>query len=318
MNRPEPPHAIVLCGAQRFDPTLGRAVRALGLDGPVALVTAGFQEREAEDQDIRAELGGTVENLRLHARADEAFAADAELRAAHRERQGALRHKQDFYRIRLEHALEAQHVVSQRRAPAAILAEEHEASLAEIRQLDAYHLGQCSRIHRAFETAVQPFERPAIARHRDELARILAASSLLVLAGGHVATLLNRLRLFGVAELCPGKPVAGFSGGAMVLCERVVLFHDSPPQGPGAAEVLDHGLGLCPGYVALPQPEMRLRLDDAERVSVMARRFAPARVLALPSGAAVTLEQGRATRVEGALLLTGDGTSVPFGPKGGA
>ena len=48
----------------------------------------------------------------------------------------------------------------------------------------------------------------------------------------------------------------------MAISERVVLFHDSPPQGPGAAEVLDAGLGLVGDVVVLPQPEFRLRLDD--------------------------------------------------------
>ncbi len=45
----------------------------------------------------------------------------------------------------------------------------------------------------------------------------------------------------------------------MVVCETVVLFHDSPPQGAGNAEVLDAGLGLARGVIALPHARRRLR-----------------------------------------------------------
>ncbi|MEW5849928.1 MAG: hypothetical protein AB2A00_14125 [Myxococcota bacterium] len=311
MSIARPPQAIVLLGAQRFDPTLGEAVRELGITGKVATITAGWQERESEDQDLDEHLGGRTVNLRLHRRAEEVFAEDTELNEAHREKQAVLRHKQDFYRIRLEHALEANHVIFQRKAPAAILAEEAAASLAAIRALDEYHLGQCERVDREYDATWRPLERPAIARHRRELAAILREAAAVAIAGGHVATLLNRLRLFGIAELIDGHAVFAWSAGAMAISERVVLFHDSPPQGHGAAEVLDRGLGLCPGVVPLPQPETRLRLDDVERVTVMARRFAPARCLALPARARITWQDQRFHHAHGVVELRHDGTHAP-------
>jgi hypothetical protein len=307
-----PPRAVVLLGAQRFEPTLGDAVSELSVEGSIAAITAGWQESETEDQDLQEHLAGRTINLRLHERADAVFAADPELTVAHRERQALLRHKQDFYRIRLEHALEAHHVVFQRNAPAAVLEEEREASLAAVRQLDEYHLAQCVQIHRAFEARWRPFERPSIARHRDELRQILRGCGGVAIAGGNVATLLNRLRLFGLAELLDGQVVFAWSAGAMAVCDRIVLFHDTPPQGPGAAEVLDRGLGLCSGCVALPQPETRLQLDDRERVGVMARRFAPARCVALPSRSRATFIDGRVTRSLGPTLLGLDGSHGPL------
>jgi hypothetical protein len=69
----------------------------------------------------------------------------------------------------------------------------------------------------------------------------------------------------------------------MAISERVVLFHDSPPQGPGAAEVLDAGLGFVGDVVVLPQPEFRLKLGDRQRLKVMVRRFAPATCIAMPA-----------------------------------
>src|SRR5258708_6486490 len=101
------PSAIVLLGAQRFDPSLGAAVAALGVKGRIATITAGWQEREDDDDDLVQHLDGRVVNLRLHARAEEVFGEDPELRDAHRGRQDSLRPRQDFYRIRLEHALDA-------------------------------------------------------------------------------------------------------------------------------------------------------------------------------------------------------------------
>src|SRR5205085_11020329 len=117
--------AVVLLGAQRFDPTLSAAVARQYVTQRMALVTAGWQELEGEDEELRAHLAPreTV-NLMLHARSEELFREDPELRAAHRERQDALRHRQDFYRIRVEHALEAARVIEKRPAPPEIAAAE--------------------------------------------------------------------------------------------------------------------------------------------------------------------------------------------------
>lgn len=306
------PSAIVLLGAQRFDPTLGSTVETLGVEGPIAIVTAGWQERELEDQELSAHLSGRTINLRLHARADEVFRRDPELADAHHARQSALRHKQDFYRIRLEHALEANHVIRQRTAPPAILDEEQEASMSAIRQLDDYHLGQCQRLNDELDRSMEPLKRPSVAEHRRELGAILERCGALAIAGGHVATLLNRLRLFGIGELLRGQPIVAWSAGAMAISDRVFLFHDNPPQGPGAAEVLDRGLGLCPGVVVLPQPETRLRLHDPERVSVLARRAAPAHALAFPARAHVTFRAGRFERPDNVTRLGVDGACAPF------
>lgn len=307
------PSPIVLLGAQRFDPTLGVTVEALDLRaGRIAVITAGWQERESEDADLAEHLGERTVNLRLHRRAEEVFQNDKELASAHRRRQSLLRHKQDFYRIRLEHALEANHVIRQRTAPPEILAEEQEASLGAIRLLDEYHLAQCRRVHEDFEAETNLSERPWIVRHRRQLAHVLGECVAVAIAGGHVATLLNRLRLFGIRELVADKPVFAWSAGAMAIAERVVLFHDSPPQGPGASEVLDRGLGLVRGVVVLPQPETRLRLNDPERVSVLARRFAPARCLAFPARAHLTVQGGALERPSDVLWLREDGEVAPF------
>ena len=153
-------------------------------------------------------------------------------------------------------------------------------------------------VNTAFRERMQPAARPAVARHRAELGEQLTGCAGLAIAGGHVAVLLNRLQLFDLPALCPGLPILAWSAGAMALCQRVVLFHDFPPEAEGNAEVLGAGLGLLERLVLLPHARHRLDLDDAARVSLMARRFDPA--------VCVPLDEGQSA-VAGAALTAGEG-----------
>jgi len=304
---PTGPSAVVLLGAQRFSPSLGAAVSALGVTGKIATITAGWQERELEDDELTEHLGGRAVNLRLHARGEELFKADPELRDAHRQRQESLRHRQDFYRIRLEFELEAERVIRQRSAPPEIVTDEADGSIEAIRDLDARHLGLCARIRNDFESRWHLADRDSVQSHRAEIKDIVDGCDAVAIAGGHVATLVNRLTLFGLGGLIGRRVVFAWSGGAMAISERIVLFHDDPPQGPGASEILDAGLALIPGVVVLPQPETRLRLDRKERVQSLVRRFAPARCLTLPARSQVTWKAGVLSSVSGVTELCLDG-----------
>jgi Peptidase family S51 len=308
------PRAVVLLGAQRFDPSLPASVAKRSRKGQIATITAGWQERETEDRELALDLDERTVNLRLYERAEEVFRADPELHAAHRARQETLRHRQDCYRIRLEHAVEAERVIRQRAVPASILEEESEASIESIRELDGWHLAQCARIHREFEQRWKLGKRPAVAKHREEIAELINASDAVAIAGGHVATLVNRLTLFSIATMVKNHVVFAWSGGAMAISDRIVLFHHAPPQGPGTSEVLDVGLGLVPGAVLFPQPENRLRLDRTDLVEHMVRRFSPAQCIALPARATLTWQDGHFSDLDGSLLLQNDGTHVQFDP----
>jgi enterochelin esterase-like enzyme len=294
---------IVLLGAQRIDPTLGFVVEQAGVTGKIAIVTAGWQEREGEDGELDQHLGGRTVNLSLHARGEEVFRTDPELAAAYRERQQQLRQRQDFYRIRLEHALGADHVIRQRPEPADILEEESMASIASIRALDEWHLARCAEIHRAFEAKWDLANRPSVAKHRREIAALVSTCDAFGFAGGNVATIVNRLILFGIAPLARERAIFAWSAGAMAISDRIVLFHDEPPQGPGASEVLDAGLGLASGVVVLPAPEQRLHLDRKDRVAEMVHRFEPAVCIALPARSWVTWQSGHAGNCEGIVKL---------------
>lgn len=276
---------VVLLGPQRFFPSLGEAVSHLGIDGRLASVTAGWQEREAEDLELHEHLGERTVNLMLYSRAEDCFERDPDLFRAHRERQQRLRELQELYRGRLAHAQAAVRELYARSGDGELIEPEKAAATEAVRQLDAHHLGRVRAIDEAFEAAWRPRERPAVARHLRVLERLLSRVEALLVAGGHVAVLVNRLRLFGFDRLVGGRPVFAWSAGAMAVTERIVLFHHSPPQGHGNTELLESGLGLVRGVVALPHARRRLDLDDPGRMSRLARRFAPAECLTLDDGA---------------------------------
>lgn len=298
--------AVTLLGPQRPRATVDVVLDELGVRGPVAVITAGWQERETDASALPPLPVATV-NLGLHARADDVFRKDRELAAATKARQARLKLMQDFYRVRLDKADEAARAISVRHVDPGLLAEEAVASVQVVRQLDADHLTRCRGVHDDLERTLRAAERPVVAEHRRQLAALIAPTDAIVIAGGHIAVLLNRIRLFSVAELFGDRPIVAWSAGAMTLGERVVLFHDNPPHGGPIAEVLDAGLGRVRDVVVLPDPALRLRLDDPARVAAYARRFAPAICVAMDSHARLDVAGGRVVGGAGLRVLGGDG-----------
>src|SRR5688572_29400523 len=94
---------LVLLGPQRMRPTVRAAVDELGLRGPLALITAGWQEREPDDEELRSDLGRESFNLSLYQRAERLSEAEPELARGLRKRQDLLRRLQELYRHRLAH-----------------------------------------------------------------------------------------------------------------------------------------------------------------------------------------------------------------------
>jgi hypothetical protein len=94
-----------LLGPQRFDPTVAGVLAEIDVDGPAAVVTAGWQDREPEFGELRDHLGRPVEVLGLWGRAEEVFRRDPDLFRALRARQDRLRDLQAVYRRRLDAGL---------------------------------------------------------------------------------------------------------------------------------------------------------------------------------------------------------------------
>jgi hypothetical protein len=285
---------VVLLGPQRR-PTLDGVVRSLGLAGPFATVTAGWQEREPDDGELSALLGASASrhgavNLGLYRRGVDVAERDPVFAAGWDELRRTLAGLQEVYLLRLDYALRAVYAV-QRQAGSG--SEAVEEAVAAVRALDEAHLRRVNGARGEFYARLEPHARPVIAAHRDEVAAVLRDAGALVVAGGHVGVLADVLHLFNVAAaLNGGSLVIAWSAGAMALTDRIVLFHDRAPQGPGHPEVYGSGLSLLRDVVLLPHARARLLLDDAPRMAVLARRFAPARCVPLEAGSRIDVVDG--------------------------
>jgi hypothetical protein len=283
--------AVTVLGPQRR-PTVDRVLASLDVDGPIAVVTAGWQERESDDAELIALTGGRGRNLRLRARWLEVLQADGEYARAERDHRALLDDLQQLYLLRLDHALQAVYAMAQR--PGGYPRTRQmavEDALAAVRLLDTAHLARVRELHDEFYAQWRVEDREAVARHRAEVAELLTGTDCLLVAGGNVGDLLHVLHLFHVAAHLPPRIVA-WSAGAMALTARVVLFGDRAAQGPAHSEVYEEGLGLIEGLVLLPHARRRLRTEDLGRMSVLARRFAPASCLVLDDGVRVDLDAG--------------------------
>ena len=303
---------ITLLGPQRLAPTVAPTLESLGVsnEGPVATVTAGWQEREPDDAELDQHLGGRSLNLALYRRVERAFQQDREFESAFHARQATLRRMQALYRVRLDPAAAA--VRSLFEMPDGgdpLLAAERQAALDALRDLDRTHLERMAAVHAEFDERWRPAEREALAREREAVAMALRNAVALAIAGGHIAVLLNRLRLCGILEHAKNLVVVAWSAGAMAASETVVLFHDDPPHGSGNPEAFEIGLGLARGVVPLPHARTRLRLEDTQRVSLTARRFAPLQCLPMDENARLDWDGSRWTPVSGMHRLDTSGAA---------
>lgn len=315
----DPMVSLTLFGPQRLEPILRPELDHLGIEGQVATITAGWQEREGEIGELQDHLGRPSVDLNLHERAERVFANDQELFLAHRARQDRLQALQRLYRFRLDFALEpARELMRRGNEDPELLDLARSSAIEAIRLLDREHLLRMDQVHRDFDQQWQPKRRQSIAEQREQIGDILSGSEAVCIAGGHVAVLLNRMRLFGLGDLLRDLPVFAWSAGAMALGERIVLFHDSPPQGAGNPEIFDADLGLFRGVIPLPHARHRLNLNDPVRVSLFARRFLPDTCVPLDERMSVRRVwsgpgmAGWVTGV-GTLQLTTDGRVVPMG-----
>jgi hypothetical protein len=285
---------VVLLGPQRR-PTLDGVVRSLGLPGPFATVTAGWREREPDDGELVALLGGSVVNLGLYRRGVDVAERDPVFAAGWDELRRTLDGLQEVYLLRLDYALRAVYAIQRR---AGVDAEAVSEAVAAVRALDEAHLRRVNGARGEFYARLEPHARPVIAAHRDEVAGILREAGALVVAGGHVGVLADVLHLFNVAAAVSPSPggsgsvVIAWSAGAMALADRIVLFHDRAPQGPGQPEMYGSGLSLVRDVVLLPHAKARLLLDDGPRMAVLAQRFGPARCVPLEAGTRIDVVDG--------------------------
>jgi hypothetical protein len=306
---------IVLLGPQRLQRTLGAVVEAVGVEGDFAAVTAGWEEREDEIDELRAHLDRRVVNLRLYARCEEILREDPQFAFAYRERRQRLRELDDLHRLRLDAMERSLRKLMKATGRQDLVEPEREAAIEDLRRLDEHQRRRIADIHAEFDAEWSPGDREDVAAHRRQIAAILRSCGSLAFAGGNVAVLLNRLRFFSVETLVAGVAVFAWSAGAMVCSEEIVLFHDDPPHGAGNPEIFGPGLALVRGVLPLPHASKRLRLDDKVRVKMFARRFEPLTCVAMDRGHGLMWDGARwRSAAGGAMRLTTDGDVVEMFP----
>lgn len=301
----------MLLGPQRR-PSLESALSTIGVDGPIATVTAGWQDRELADEELDSYLAGGSHNLRLWQRQQELFEADPELAQADQRRQERREELQSLYLIGVGHAMEALNELLQTSAPGFLRDDAVQDADLVLHDLDRRHLERVAQLEAGFFAKYRPHEREAVVRHRHEVAQDVARSAAVIITGGHVAVLLDLLHLFNVGPLLGARPVIAWSAGAMVLTERVVLFNDRATHGHAHPEVYGQGLSLVRDVVALPDAHRRLAMDDNPRMASMARRFAPAWCLPLDPGARIVFGADRRPP-SSAPVIGWDGDIAPLG-----
>lgn len=318
---------IALLGPQHTTPTLRFALEGLGAKGQIVLVAAGWEEREAETGELEAHIGSQVQNLGLWPACEEAFEEDSELRQQMFVRYDRMQQLSRIYRIRLSAELGAlRRLLAETDPdnPSDLVGPALDPAFEALRALDQNHLDRVAQLNDEVFEVIR--EREAVRSRAEKVAEQVAQAGTFLVAGGHVGILYNRMRLFGVLDALPESAVVvGWSGGAMVLTDRILLFHDSPPQGAGDAELHGPGFGLAKGITALPHAGSRLDLGDPARVALLARRMGEGAVsVALDGGEKVVSSDGgwvfdgkaRALGSGGSVLTPAEGTSV--GTSGGA
>ena len=299
--------SVILLGPQGPRPNLPQTLAALDIPGPIATVTAGWEERETDDLELDQDVGGQTVNLRLFHRWVDVLDRDPELHQAIRVRDALLHDLHETYNLRLDFAMQAVYAVQQRPVRATLREGELDSAIQSVRDLDDHHFRTTREVYDEFYDRFPPHERAAVVEHRTEVAGLIGDCATLAIAGGHVGVLQACLHIFNVAAALGDRSVVAWSAGAMAVSEKIVLFHDRAPQGAGHAELFDAGIGLCRGVLPFPDARRRLRLDDPARMSVLARRFAPLTCLPLDEGTTVVLGRDDDGCPSGVTVIDADG-----------
>ncbi len=279
---------------------------ALGVDGPVALVTAGWEEGERNDAEIDRRLGGGTRNLGLYGRRLDVLGTDPEYAEAERLLRTQLDELRDVYLDRLGYALAGVTAVRRRFEGGGDESSVVETAIASVRDLDAAHVAAIGDAYDRFYAANPPHERAIITAHRNDVASIVEGCAAIAIAGGHVGVLNDCLHLCNLAPLIDSRPMIAWSSGCMAVSERIVVVDDGDPAAR-PDEIYDIGIGVARGMVALPAAAGRLRTEDPERLSLLALRCAPGVCVLLDPGDRLELELGRAAALASVGVIRPDG-----------
>ena len=304
---PDAPLRLLL-GPQRPVVNLDSALARSGIgDGPIGVISAAWQEAEGDIDGMQGLVKNPLSDLHLYQRTEALFAADPRLHQAYRQRQERLKEQQRFYSLRLRQLKIAARVILRAEGDPSVVAAERRHAISQLRALDQHHLRQVDKIHARFESAFNVDCNAVLAEHTSACSEALSRFDSVLITGGNVVVLINRLRLFGLGPLLQRKNIIAWSAGAMVLADRIVLFHERMPQGRRDAEIMCRGMAIVPGTVLLPNASGRLKLRDSLRIGLFDRRFSPADCVTLENGSYLLFEGETLRDSEAARRMTRNG-----------
>ncbi len=300
---------VTLLGPLNDATNLEAEIGAFEVDGPVALITAGWEEGERNDAEIDRRLGGGSRNLGLYGRRLDVLSSDPEYADAERLLRTQLDELREQHQRRLRAALDGVDVMRTRFAGVPGGAgEQLTAAIDAVRTLDESHAAALSAAYERFYSAYPPHDRPVISGHREEVASIVGECAAIAIAGGHVGVLNDCLHLCNLASLIDAQPLLAWSSGCMAISERIVVIDDGDPASR-PAELYDIGIGVARGLVALPVSD-RLHGHDSNGLALLAARFAPRVCVVLDAGDRLELSSGLPADLGGVGLVTSDGRLV--------
>jgi peptidase E len=129
---------------------------------------------------------------------------------------------------------------------------------------------------RAFDAAGLAYD-PAWRAARERLEQRILDSNAIFLFGGRLDLLLDALRFFRLRDalaeaLRRGAQIVAMSAGAMVLCERVIVYDDLAAT-KRDFQLYDRGLALVRDIQLFPHCMERIQTDDPDNLAYLARRF---------------------------------------------
>lgn len=300
----------VLLGPVTDGAPVAAELAALGVDGPVALVTAGWEEGERNEAELDRALGGGTRNLGLFGRRLDIMQSDPQYAAADRALRVLVADLREVYLVQLRYALRGVEAVRQHAAKARRLAgDELEEAVETVRGLDERYAARLAQAHDEFYDTTRPHERIVIASHRAEVASIVGECAAVAVAGGHVGVLTECLHLSNLGAVIGDRPLVTWSSGAMAVAERVMVVDDNDLAGR-PDEVLTAGIGVVHGVVPLAAARLRLHIEDRNRLAVLARRVAPRVCVLLDPGDRLPCDSDGVPDFQLARVVAPDGTVI--------
>ncbi|MDP1560769.1 MAG: hypothetical protein Q8M16_05175 [Pirellulaceae bacterium] len=263
---------LVLLGQQREVPRLNSVLERLKVDGPVGLVSAGWEEDEDDDQWVRDAIDAPVINSQLYSLADQLFQQDPQVIELLRERQDRLREFREINELQTEHLCVVARELWQRLDVHAGALGPLQQTIGQLQAVDQSYLEAVTTIIVEYEQRIAPKERPSILEYRRQVLERLQDCQALLIAGGHVGVLLNRLNLCRLLQNIQ-RPIVAWSGGAMALGERVYFYDQFLPHTKREVELSRRGMSLFTGAQVFPRANQRLQLHDQRELGLLARRM---------------------------------------------